>query len=398
MSHPSSKLGGFLTNCSHLSELLKDKEAELIKLLAQYETYETARDEIKRSIDTLDGIDKELSNISHPLNNINISTFFPLNLPIYSLVLFGIAPSAFAKNVFIRPPEVMQEILKKLWLFLEIDKLFSNISLQPVPRHIFMSLYASESDVIIFTGKYENAQRIQQQCPQALLVYNGSGINPFVIFKDADIKLAARKAVEMRCFNSGQDCAGPDAFFVHSSLKEQFIQELKAMLQDVKVGDSRDSSIQISRIIKETYIDQVKDWLQKEKEHLVYGGKINEKKHYVYPAIISKPLAEHQGSFHEFFAPFFYVLNYDTLDELRHVIFTPQFTEKTMYISVFGNNKALEKKLTFAKVLKNKIVNDVEHGNQEYGGYGSRANFVLYGNQMIVKPILISRDMHMVLT
>ena len=69
-----------------------------------------------------------------------------------------------------------------------------------------------------------------------------------------------------------------------------------------------------------------------------------------------------------------------------------------MYVSVFGDNPAIEKQLTFVKILKNQIVNDVERGNEEYGGYGVKANFLLYGDQRIVQPILVGRDMHLMLT
>lgn len=68
-----------------------------------------------------------------------------------------------------------------------------------------------------------------------------------------------------------------------------------------------------------------------------------------------------------------------------------------MYLSIFGDNPELEAKLTFGKILKNKIVNDVECGNEEYGGWGAKANFILYGDTKLVQPVLISRDLHKVL-
>ena len=39
----------------------------------------------------------------------------------------------------------------------------------------------------------------------------------------------------------------------------------------------------------------------------------------------------------------------------------------------------------------------VERGNQAYGGYGSLANFLLYGHKKATHPILISRDIHTML-
>ncbi|MDB5182406.1 MAG: ALDH-like protein [Candidatus Saccharibacteria bacterium] len=369
-----------------------------MSILSKYETYETANDEIDRAIATLKGLEEEFSPIKKPLDSLTISTFFPLNLPIYSLVIFGIAPSAFAKNVFIRPPEVMHEVLTELYSYLKINDLFPNISLHAVQRYIFMDLYAYESDVIIFTGKYENALDIHKKCPQALLVYNGSGINPFVVLENADIDLAVQKAVEMRCFNSGQDCAGPDAFFVPHTLSDLFVGKLQQELENIKVGSSADPKVRVSKTIKNTYIEKLKEFLTKERENLAFGGEIDYDKHLVYPSIVRKTLQEHgTESFHEFFAPVFYILEYNNTSELERTLLSQDFKDHTMYICLFGSDENLKKKLGFATVVENQIVNDVEFGNGQYGGYGSKSNFLLYGDIKIDRPMLISRDIHEIL-
>jgi len=389
----------FYKICDDLAEFINTHEKELLQILTRYETHEAACDEISRSVKTLRGMPAEMSAIDQPLQNLNIATIFPLNLPLYSLVIFGIAPSVFAKNIFIRPPEVMKAILAELWVTLDIERRFPAISLKPTPRQAFVQLYAAECDVIIFTGKYENALDIYQECPYSLLIYNGSGVNPFILFADADISLAARKAVEMRCFNSGQDCAGPDAFFVPNSLADEFIQKLESGLKEIKVGDTRDPEVRVGPTMKETYINELQDWLKREQSNVVFGGKIDAQRHLVYPTIVREQIDKtYNYEFHEFFAPYFYVLTYDRTEELEYVLASKSFRERGMYISVFGNNRGIEASLTFVQVLKNTIVNDVEQGNEQYGGFGSQANFLLYGNEKIIHPVLISRDMHQVIT
>lgn len=394
----NSKNQHFYKACLTLAEQIAHKQDALLELLSVYETHETVHDEIQRSVETLHGVEKEMESLTHPLNGLTIATFFPLNLPLYSLVLFGIVPSLFASHVYIRPPEVMHDILTKLWDLLDINSLFPTLSLKPTPRHIFMDLYVAESDVIIFTGKYENALDIHNKCPHALLVYNGSGVNPFLLFGNADVNLAVKKAVEMRCFNSGQDCAGPDAFIVPSSLADTFIDKLKARLDTIKVGDTIDPHTDVGRTMKESYILELQKWIKKEEDNLVYGGDIDEQNRFVYPSIVHKNVNDHTGEeFHEFFAPYFYVLEYENNDDLEKIIHKRGFRERAMYVSVFGSNPKIEHQLGFVKLLRNVIVNDVEIGNSEYGGYGTRANFLLYDNKKLVQPILISRDIHAML-
>jgi acyl-CoA reductase-like NAD-dependent aldehyde dehydrogenase len=397
-SNPS--LTAFFEGCKKLSAYIEQHQDSLITLLRRYETDDAAHDEITRSIEALRGVSAEMAMINDPLQGLNIATIFPLNLPLYSLVIFGVIPSAFAKNVFIRPPEVMQPVLAELWDVLDIHEQFPMISLKPTPREAFVQLYASECDVIIFTGKYENALAIHKRCPYALLVYNGSGVNPLVLFDNADVDLAAAKAVEMRCFNSGQDCAGPDAFFVPRALKDQFVGKLEEYLKDITVGDTKDPSVRIGPTMKASYIAELKEWLEHRKDNIVYGGKIDDEHHLVYPTIIVetvKPSTDYE--FHEFFAPYFYVMVYDDLADLEQVLDSESFKERGMYVSVFGDNQKIEASLTSSvQVLKNVIVNDVEQGNEQYGGFGVRANFLLFGDKKIVHPVLISRDMHAVLS
>jgi acyl-CoA reductase-like NAD-dependent aldehyde dehydrogenase len=389
----------FYAACAKLKKAIKENESALIALLSHYETHETVQDEISRSMETLDGIRKEFSTIKRPLSGLALATFFPLNLPLYSLVLFAVVPSAFAAHVFIRPPEVMEEVLSKLWKLLDLNHLFPNIALKVTPRHIFVQLYASEADAIIFTGKHENAIDIHNKCPNALLLYNGSGVNPFLLFDNANIPHAAKKAVEMRCFNSGQDCAGPDAFFVSTRQCDKFIAALRTEFAHIKVGDTTDPETNVGPTMKEAYIAELMDWLEGESQFIEYGGDIDVEKRLVSPTIMKKPISEHKvtDEYHEFFAPFFYVLCYNSDEELLKALSAKPFRDRGMYISVFGDNSKIEDELDFVKVLKNKIVNDVERGNTEYGGYGERANFLMYRGHRTVQPVLISRDLHVIL-
>lgn len=392
----TSEIDYFYKNCTSFTKKIQDNQPVLIRLLSEYETYATATDEIERAISTLKGATDEFSTIEEPLGGLTITTFFPLNLPLYSLVLFAIMPSAFAKSVYVRPPEVMREMLEKLWVFLNMEELFPQISLKNVPRHIFLQLYAAESDVIIFTGKYDNAIDIHKACPQSLMLYNGSGVNPILVCEDADLAFAANKSVEMRCFNSGQDCAGPDAIFVPSNLVDKFIKNLTEKIESSEVvGDTKDPQTTIGPTIKQSYISSLKDWFKDHQKLIVFGGDIDEKQHLVQPTIIRSNVKNQIGKdFHEFFAPVFYILAYDNDSDLQQVLSLPAFSNRGMYISIFGNNPKIEKTLKSVRILKNKIVNDVEQGNTEYGGYGKQANFTLWKGKKAVHPILISREIH----
>ena len=56
-----------------------------------------------------------------------------------------------------------------------------------------------------------------------------------------------------------------------------------------------------------------------------------------------------------------------------------------MYVTYFGTDPTVNR-ITKARLVHNCTINDVEQGNQEYGGYGEKANFVAFGKKKIGAP------------
>lgn len=381
----------FYQRVDALCESIRKNKQPIKKFLCLYETAATAEDEIERSIGTLEGLRNEMKEYSRPIAELKVAVFFPLNLPLYSLILFAVAPSFFAKEVFIRCPQVMTEVLGLLSEVIGLPDIFPDITFVQCSRTTFLYKYVKKiSDVVIFTGKYENAVTIIEQCKDKLFIFNGSGINPVVIFNDADIELAAEKSYKMRTYNSGQDCAGPDVFFVHNSVKESYISKLTDKAKGAKCGPyGVNSNVDIGPILKDGYINEVMHFLDKEAEHIILDGSIS--KGIVSPHIIGKSIMKHEGDFSEFFAPVFYLLFFESEEEVASLQKNNQ--KRMMYISYFSEQERFSD-IDFATKIKNQIIDDVEQGNHQYGGYGSEANFIYFNDTYHVRPILISREIN----
>lgn len=383
----------FFSKIDNLKKKIEQEYNALLQLLGQYEPLDTARDELGRSIKTLSGVRDEFLAVQADIHDLKIATFLPLNLPLYSLVLFAIIPSAFVDRVLVRAPNTMHEVIEELVKILDLEHVFPEVRIKNVNRSAFLSLYASSADVILFTGRYENAIKIQQQCPQALFLFNGGGVNPAIIFENADLHLATDKLCEMRIFNSGQDCAGTDVIFVHENVIKEFINLLNGHLDKVRVGVYGDPMTQIGPILRREYIEGLVSFLEHEKVNIIRRGNVNKNLGLVHPYIILKSASEHDGGFHEFFAPIFYILTFKTQEELTRLLLQPPIQDFSMYVSYFGYDPAMQY-ITKAKILHNQIINDVERGNNEYGGYGKKANFVAFGDKVTSRPILISREIN----
>ncbi|KKQ52430.1 MAG: NAD-dependent aldehyde dehydrogenase [Parcubacteria group bacterium GW2011_GWD2_38_11] len=380
----------FIRATIELANKIDKKRDELISILCMYESRETAVYEIQHSIKTLQGFSNEFSNLDFLKKYGNISIFFPINLPLYSLVLFAITSSAFAKKVRVRPPMIINELLEKIVKIVEFSDLMPNIFLYPISRKQFLDECVEYSQVVIFNGRYENVQELITEFPDKKFIFNGRGINPAIVGNNANIDLAVKKIVEMRIFNSGQDCAGIDVIFVSDVIYEKFVATLKEDVSMVSVGNYNDEGVRIGKVQRIEYINELKEFLLKAENDITFRGVVNYDSCIVTPHIIERDIKDHNGEFVEFFAPIFYILKYESESELLAILNSEHYSEYAMYASVFGTSDELNKNIPNTQVLINKIVNDIEIGNEPYGGYGAKANFVYHDNNFKFGPVLIS--------
>jgi len=290
-----------------LESILKSNREKIINILITYESYETALYEINNSINFLENLkyDKELDAIKVEYSSI----FLPINLPLYSLMLFVIIPCIISQEVFLRLPKLTNEILLKLYKILQIKKIFPNLLILEMERALFLEKYVRQSNVIIFTGKYENAIEIKNRCSShSLFLFSGTGINPILITRSANINLAVKKTITMRIFNSGQDCAAPNIILVHNQIKNKFIQKLILGLKNISIGDYKKQKNRIGKLIDVNDLLFIGKIFKRFKEKIIYGGICDYAKSIIYPTVIVDLLKNKDINFIEFFSPIFYIL------------------------------------------------------------------------------------------
>jgi predicted nucleotidyltransferase len=376
-------------DCAAYAEHLQQNQAEIEQVMTAYQSNSVTADEIKRSVECL----TSLGEIEHYLNHRTrrVCTFFPLNLPIYSLVLFAVIPSLVADEVFLRPPQKMIPVFTKLLTSLSLPQHFPNIHVCTCDREKFVGDYVADADVTIFTGKESNARDVFQKTKKdSVLLFNGWGCNPIVVGRDADIQLAATKSAEAKLFNSGQDCAGPDNILVHRDVAEQFLAHLRQLVERAKVGDYSDPEVVVGKIAEESALVQLASFLVKHQNRIIYGGMIDFPKGIVYPTIIVEDLAE-SANYDEFFSPIFYINIYDHDAQLATYFDHPRYATNDMYVSLFGTSAYVDG-LKRSIVLKEQTILDVERGNSAYGGNSFGASFVATGRKIEARPILVPKE------
>ncbi|MFF1379108.1 aldehyde dehydrogenase family protein [Streptomyces sp. NPDC058308] len=370
------------------ADRLVSRRAELMAVLTRHESAETAADELEGAVDALRNLHREVPDLRAARAG-RVAVFLPVNLPLYSMVLFAAIPSLAAEAVTVRGPAATEQWHKDVLAASGLGEYFERLELVHRTRRAFIEDHVRHADTVIFTGRYENAEQVRRECPSALFVFEGSAPNPIVVGPRAGLDASFDRIVAARLFNGGQDCAGPDAYLVHSSRTDAFVARLRATLSALPCGSYDDPQVRVGPILNPRPLRDLAQRLEAVADDVVHGGGVDIPAATVQPTVIVRPLARHDRLV-EFFAPVFYILSYDHPAELDAFFARDEYTANAMYVSVFGEDVPRSLYAT-STVLIGQTVLDVERGNDPYGGYGPQANYVSRGDDILeVAPILIS--------
>ncbi|MDO8579367.1 MAG: aldehyde dehydrogenase family protein [bacterium] len=388
-----------IDHAKSFADHLESNAPAIHTVLRKYQSKEVVDDEIKRSLEAL----RSLSEIERYFTDIPFSqetaTFLPLNLPLYSFVLFAAMPAYQSVSLTIRAPKRMQDIFTELFDTLSLGERYPNIHVFSGSRESFLVQYCKKASVILFTGKYENFLRIRKACNKdTLILFNGVGHNPLVITPSADITMAVEKTLKIKLFNNGQDCAGPDIILVHNSIADVYLESLLAKLSQVRCGTSyQDDDVLIGPLFESSsLLDAVNliSSIHRKGANIVHGGQIDINHNIMYPCVIRASLRQLQN-FTELYSPLFMVTEYDHDRELALYFDEPnaRYQNKEMYISLFGESDYVAG-VRGSIILKDRTIHDIERGTEEYGGYSPEASSVSYRGVDIPKPLLIPREIN----
>ena len=367
---------------------LEREQVLIAQLLTHHESYEAALGELHSSIDALRNMHRELVGLRQGAVS-DISVFLPINLPLYSLILFAAVPSLMADRVDVRLPAATPAWVRAVADAMKLHEFFPRVHLNELSRRRFINEHASRADAVIFTGRYEAAEEVREQCPDALFIFQGSGVNPVVVGPDAKLSDETLDLmVTARIYNGGQDCAAPDAFLVHASRADEFVDAIVQRAEALVCGDYSNPDARVGTILNPNTLGDIEERLTALKDDTVLGGDVDRATAYVSPTVIVRPLSEHDELM-EFFAPIFYVLVYDNDDELAAFFERDEYVENAMYASLYGQ-RPVAGLFETSTVLFEQTVLQAEQGNIAFGGNGAKSNYIACGDDIEVGPALMT--------
>lgn len=379
------------------ANLLCQRKKNIVSILVQYETAAMVEDEFKRCFDLLANLEEQEEYLTHKYKKV-LASFLPLNQPLYSLMLQVFIPSLIMERVYYRPPALLKE--SHIALRNELQSVLFNAELCAVSRKRFISNFVDKSDIVNFTGKYENVIDLVNKLPSNIaVIYNGSAINPIVVGADADIDLAVEDTINVRLYNSGQDCMAPACIFLDYRITPIFLEALNTKLTNVIVGSNEnplsvvgpmieDSSIEHFRCIKETYASNI-----------LWGGNFDRNKKFIYPTVFYFDHVTLEGQ-NVYYAPYFWIMSYKSIEDIQKYLNSKYCEQHSGYISLYG--KSVQKKdwhsgKNVLIQLENSTLFSEENGNKEFGGYGIGCGFLYKNGCFFSRPILLSREINRIM-
>jgi succinate-semialdehyde dehydrogenase/glutarate-semialdehyde dehydrogenase len=178
---------------------------------------------------------------------------------------------------------------------------------------------------IAFTGSTEVGRHVMEvagpQIKRITLELGGS--DPMIVCADADVTTAARMADTGRYFNCGQMCLGVKRLFVHSSIYDTFVGQLRGILEKKAVGPGTDRASRMGPLHlafqRHEIEEQVEDARSRGATVAVGGarpaGETFERGNYYLPTLIEDAPWDSRVVREEVFGPVLPVFRFSDLDE-----------------------------------------------------------------------------------
>lgn len=180
----------------------------------------------------------------------------------------------------------------------------------------------NDVDMVSFTGSTEVGRLFLTYSAQSNLkevVLECGGKSPQIIFEEAVIDAEAIDNILNAAFwNMSENCSCGSRLLVHSSRKQQLIEQLVEGLKSWKLGDPRDAKVSIGPMVEKAHFDKVAGYLNKTQEEgaeLIVGGKIHQDLDsgwYIEPTIFDNVTPQMAIFNEEVFGPILAITSFET--------------------------------------------------------------------------------------
>lgn len=248
-----------------------------------------------------------------------IGAISPFNFPL-NLVCHKIAPALAAGC-----PVVLKPASATPLTALMVAALFEEAGLPPgwlnvvtCPGSVANRLVTHDDVAMItFTGSPPVGWSIRTDAPRKRVSLELGNNAPVIVTANSDWHSAVAKIAVGGYSYAGQSCISVQRVYVERSIHDDFVGELRAKVEGLRVGDPADPSTHVSSLIAESETERVTQWIDEAVAsggELLCGGKVDGQG-ILQPTLMSGIEPDMKVSRDEVFGPFVGLVAYDDLDD-----------------------------------------------------------------------------------
>lgn len=228
-------------------------------------------------------------------------------------------------------------------------------------------------DYIFFTGSVGVGKIVMQKASQNLIpvTLELGGKSPVIVHESAKLSLAAKRIMWGKLTNAGQTCVAPDYVLAHVSIYDKLLEELKRATVNFFGNDIKSNS-EFGRIVNGKHMNRLKHILERDKNHIYFGGNFDMEDKYIAPTILKDINLENESMKEEVFGPILPVIPYNDINDISLYL---KAHKNPLALYVFTENMSfgeyIIKKFSFGGGCINDTISHVASKSLPFGGVGT---------------------------
>jgi len=294
----------------------------------------------------------------------------PFNFPL-NLVAHKVAPSlAVGAPIVVKPASATPiGALRLAEFFAETDLPAGMYQVLPVSSKVADAMARDDRyRKISFTGSAGIGWYLKGLDPKKRVTLELGGNAGVIVHSDADLDLAAQRVAFGGYYQAGQSCISVQRVLVASDVYDRFAELLTKQVQQLKVGDPMDETVDVGPVIDRGEVDRIGAWIEEavaQGAEVLTGGTVDGP--LVTPTLLSQTTPQMKVRCEEVFGPVCTITPYETFEE---ALAEANDSKYGLQAGVFTNdiNRAFEAHRTLD--VGGVIINDVSAFRADQMPYG----------------------------
>ncbi|MBX0291474.1 aldehyde dehydrogenase family protein [Hymenobacter sp. HSC-4F20] len=303
----------------------------------------------------------------------------PWNYPFY-LALDPLISALAAGNCCIIKPSEMTPTVAAL-LSRMCQELFdpAEVAVVEGDKEVATALLQLPFHHIFFTGSPQVGKLVMRAAAEHLssVTLELGGKSPAIVDETANLRDAAEKLVWGKGLNAGQTCVAPDYLLVHEAVRDQLVEEIRAVVQRFynPAGEGIAASASYARIVNDHHYARVAGLLTEARAQgatVALGGHTDAAQRFIEPTVLIEVPAESRLMQEEIFGPLLPIRTFHALPEaVAEVNSRPHPLALYIFTQSAEHQRYLLQNIPAGGACVNETILHLGHPELPFGGLGN---------------------------